>query len=233
MSQTVLQILGKVWRRYEGDADIPEFEDDDMQLFFGYLLDSLEEWVERFPQLRELFDSLHAQPDGDKTTTPGSKTLATPINFVKPANFIYIGDKKLTYVPPQKMKVFESNNDMSDWFSITGYQGAYRIVLSFTPGSSMAVSYDYYKTITMPTQGSDIVEISRPNFCVYYILSQLYLDDEFNKDLVPLYERKMDEQERRDRLALARKPAGTGTRMKDGQAIRYGSGFGRLARGHI
>lgn len=233
MPKTVLQILEKAWRRYEGDVDAPDFDDDDMQLFFAYLLDSLEEWMDRFPQFRELFDSLTAQSTGDKTTTPGSKLLTTPTNFVKPANFIMVGEKKLEYISPERMAISQSENDNSDWFSITGFPGSFKIVLSFTPDAVMPVSYDYYRTLNMPTEENDVVEISRPNFCAYYILSQLYLDDEFNKDLVPLYESKMNEEERRARLSLVMKPAGTGMRIRDGRAIRLGAGFGRVARGPL
>lgn len=49
MAKTVSDILQQVHRIYEGDVDYLEFEDDDTQLNFGYLLDGIDEWKNRFP----------------------------------------------------------------------------------------------------------------------------------------------------------------------------------------
>lgn len=226
-----IEILENVWRIYEGDTDYPEFGDDDMQLYFAHLQDAIEEWMNRFPMYRESYAKLADQLSGDKMTSAGVTVYDAPANFVRPANFIKVGDRRLEYIPPQSIALEKTDNPGSNWFSITGHPGAFKIVISFTPGSSMPIEYDYYKTLLVPEESTDLVEVSRPKFCVYYILSQLYLDDEFNKDLVPYYERKMDKEERRARVDLVMNPAGTPNRMNDAGFKRYGSGFGRLARG--
>ncbi len=60
MAKTVDDILKQVHRIYEGDIDYLEFEDDETQLHFSYLLDALDEWLDRFPD--------------DTVTTPADET---------------------------------------------------------------------------------------------------------------------------------------------------------------
>lgn len=224
----VLDLLKKVYHKYEGDTDYPDFTDDDMQLYFALLKDSLEDWVDEFPEFRELYAELADAVDGDKVTAPGVSTISAPTNFVRPATFITVGSKKLEYVPPQKMEQLKSQNSISEWYSITGYPGAYKLVLNPVPSAIETVNYPYYKTITAVSGSSSVIEISRPRYCLYYILNQLYLDDESNKDLAKMYEGKMKEQIVNEKIALAKTP-GTPNRMKDSGVIRYGAGFGRLA----
>lgn len=224
---TALDIVQLVYRNYEGDTDYPDFEDDDMQLYFAHLQDSVDEWVNRFPRYREMFAYLSDAVDGDKVTTPGEETIDAPANFVRPANYIRVGDKKLEYLPPEKMGLFDGS--MDEWFSVIGMPGAYKIVIHPTPASAQAVSYPYYKRLTKPTGQNSIVEVSRPFFCFYYIMNKLYLDDAQNKDLAAMYEDKMKEQERLERVQLAMTPTGTPNQAGDMNFLKFGSGFGRLS----
>lgn len=222
-----LDVLKKVYHTYEGDTDYPEFADDDMQLYFAHLVDSVEEWMNRFPKYREMFAYLSDAVDGDKQTTAGAETIDAPSNFVRPANFIKVDGKKLEYIPPEKMELHDGT--LEEWFSIIGMPGAYKIVIHPTPGSVVNVSYPYYKTLTKPTTENSTIEVSRPFFCLYYILNKLYLDDAQNKDLAKMYEDKMDEQERLERVSLAMTPTGTPNQARDMNFLKFGSGFGRLS----
>lgn len=224
---TALDILQQVYRTYEGDVDYPDFKDEDMQLFFAHLQDSIDEWVDRFPRYREMFDYLENSADGDKQTTAGVSTYDAPSNFVRPANFIKVGGRKLTYIPPEKMELHDGS--MEEWFSVIGRPGSYKIVISPTPGSNLPIDYQYYKTLSKPTDENSVIEVSRPAFCRYYILNKLYLDDSQNKDLAAMYEGKMDKEEGLERMQLATTPTGTPNQAKDMNFLRFGSGFGRLS----
>lgn len=222
---TVQEALEMVYRKYEGDTDYPEFIEDDMQLFFGLLKDSLIDWADKFPEARESFKELTDSSTGDKQTTSGNKTIDAPTNFIRPANKIYVGDKKLEYLPPQKMSLFPTD----EWFSVIGKPGAYKIVLNPTPTTILPVDYSYYGTLSVPTGETDVIDISRPLYCVFYILNSLYLDDPTNKDLASMYETKMKEEIRLEKVALAKTPTGTPNRVSGLSYLRNGAGFGRLA----
>lgn len=224
---TALDILHQVYLKYEGDTDYPDFEDEDMQLYFAHLRDSFDDWVGRFPRYREMFDYLENAIDGDKQTAAGIQTYNAPANFVRPANYIKVGNKKLEYIPPEKMELH--NGALEEWFSVIGHPGAYKIVINPIPGSISPITYPYYKTLTKPTNENSVIEVSRPLFCLYYILHNLYLDDSQNKDLAAMYKEDMKEQERLERVQLAITPTGTPNQARDMNFLKFGSGFGRLS----
>lgn len=228
---TVLEVLKKVYRKYEGDTSYPDFEDDDFQLYFDHLKDSLEEWVGMFSNHRESFAELVDAVDGTKVTAAGVSSYNAPTNFIAPANFIFVGTTRYEYEPPQKMKILQDLDSTKNWFSVIGYPGAYKVVISPTPTAVGTISYPYWRTLVAPTVEGGVIEISRPFYCVFYILHHLYLDDPNNKDLAGLYKEKMDEEERRERFALARTPAGTSNRTSDMGFMRFGTGFGHKSSG--
>lgn len=220
---TVKQILDRVYREYEKDADYLEFTDDDMVLWFDYLKDSLKEWVDEFQDLREVYTELSLATDGDKTTVSGQSDYDAPTNFIRPATFIKVGNNVYHYLPIEKTEYQKENYPDERWFSVKGYKGAFKIVIYPTPSTTgTTISYPYYKTITEPTGENSTVEITRPNYCVYYILRQLYLDDPINQNLAKEYEAKMIEEVRREKIERIR--AVTGQRLKADDI--YGSGIG-------
>ena len=223
---TVIEALQQIYRTYEGDNDYPDFADSDMQLYFDHLKDALKAWVRKFPQYREVFDYLENAVDGDKVTTPGQTTISAPSNFVKPATFITVGSRNLNYVPPQKMAQKDSEDPTSEYFSIIGFPGAFKIVIHPTPSVIETVNYPYYRTIDEPTGETSQLEISRPYYCIAYTLSKLYLDDPDNKGLVALYRDEMNEEEYQERLELAKVPAGQSNRR--GNDSQSNIGFGVL-----
>lgn len=203
MSKTVDDILKQVHRTYEGDIDYLEFDDDETQLNLSYLKDGIEEWVDRFPEYREVFADLTSASDGDKTTDGGS-IYDCPTNFVRPANTIKVGSKYLTYIPPEKIAQKLQENSSSEWFTITGSPGAYKLRINPAMDSGSTIAYDYWKTIAVPTLVTSVVEVSRPLFVIAYILNKLYSEDDADK--AKEYEQKMTEEERLERVALAKSP---------------------------
>lgn len=79
--------------------------------------------------------------------------------------------------------------------------------------------------VATPSDESSVVEIPRPSYLVYYILNKLYLDDD--SDMAALYEVKMNEEERREKVKLAKN--------EDGQTLLTisGSGFGEVDSGTL
>lgn len=213
---TVKQILDRVYREYEKDGDYLSFTDSDMQLWFDYLKDSLREWVKYFPHLKEVYAKLADATDGSKTTVANQDTYNAPSNFIRPLSFIKVGDEIYHYLPHEKMLYEKEYNPNNKWFSVIGYEGAYKIVIYPTPTTTgTTISYDYMATITNPSGESSVVAISRPDFCVYYILYQLYADDQSNKDLAIKYEQKMLDEIRLEKIEQARRPYGQRGKTQD------------------
>lgn len=129
----VIDLLKKVYRRIEGDVDYPEFEDEDMQLYFAFLLDSYDSWLERFP------------------------------------------------------------ND----------------------------------TLTKPTVEGDEITTIRPDYCYYFILYQMYLEDDVA--LAKKFEDQMKDQERLEKVAR-HVDANSGDRLNVTglPTVGHGAGFGEL-----
>ena len=222
---TILEAVQQIYLDYEGDTDYPEFDDDDMQLYFAHIKTSLKKWSEKFPNSREGFKELDDASTGDKVTEAGVKTIDAPTNFIRPANYIFVGDKKLEYLPPQKMDLFPTD----EWFSITGRPGAYKIIINPIPGAVLPVKYSFYGTLEVPTGASSVIDISRPNYCISYVLHKLYLDDPNNKDLAAMYKQEMMNEVRAEKIELFRTPTGTPNRISGRNYQRNSAGFGILA----
>lgn len=203
MAKTVDDILNQVHRDYEGDTDYLEFADEETQLHFSYLKDGIEEWLDRFPEYREVFTDLTTATDGDKTTNGGS-IYDCPTNFVRPANVVKVGSKYLTYIPPEKVALKLQDNSASEWFTITGSPGAYKLRINPAVASGSTIEYDYWRSITLPTLATSTIEVSRPSFITAYILNKLYAEDD--PDRAEEYAYKMNEEERLERVALAKTP---------------------------
>lgn len=217
MNKTVDDILKQVHRIYEGDIDYLEFADDETQLQFSHLKDGIEEWIRRFPEYREVFADLTSASDGDKVTTTAT-IYNCPTNFVRPVNIVKIGEKYLNYVPPEKIALKLQENTGSEWFAITGRPGAYKLRINPAPSTGSTIAYDYWKSATVPTLATSVVEVSRPFFITSYILNKLFSEDDPAQ--AKEYKDKMNEEEQLERVALAKSPS------EPNQFKVYGAGFG-------
>jgi hypothetical protein len=222
-ARTVDQLLQQIHREYEGDTDYLEFEDEETQLRVEYVKDSIREWVNRFPEYREIFADLTSAADGTKTTSAGVTSYNCPTNFVRPSNVVKVGSKYLDYIALELIGLKNQENSAAEWFTITGRPGAYKVRINPAPTGSETIEYDYWKTITMPSTTTDTVEISRPMFCVYYTLWKIYKEDDPEQE--EKYKNLMNEEERLERVALAKNPGSANT------VKVQGSGFGVVGGG--
>lgn len=223
--KTVDDLLKQIHVEYEGDTDFLDFEDEEVQLRVFHLKQGIREWIKRFPEYRETFTSLTDAANGDKTTTAGDNTCDCPTNFVRPANTIKVGSSYFTYISPQEVALKLQEDANSRWFTIIGRPGAYKIRLNPTPAGNEQIEYDYFKTVTIPTNTTSVVEISRPDFVAHYVLWKIFSEDDAEK--AKQHFDAMDEEERLERVELAKTPGVPNT-------IKIqGAGFGDISSGLI
>lgn len=216
---TIDKALQKIHREYEGDTDYLEFDDEETQLRVEYLKDSIDDWIDKFPEYREAFYSLSSASDGDDTTTGSDTTYDCPTNFVRQSGQVKIGDSiYLDYIDPSQIAGKLSENSATPWYTILGSPGAYILRINPVQTAGLAINYDYWGEITIPSTTTDLIPISRPLYSVYYTLWKIYKEDDPEQE--KKYKELMDEQERLERVALAKTP---------GQPNRLyisGAGFG-------
>ncbi|MBI5954462.1 MAG: hypothetical protein HY865_22625 [Chloroflexi bacterium] len=215
---TIDKALQKIHREYEGDTDYLEFDDEETQLRLEYLKDSIDDWIDKFPEYREALYSLVDMADGDKVTT-SSTEYDCPENFISNAGQVKIGDSiYLDYIDPSQMSQKLSENSTTPWYTILGSQGAYTLKINPSQTAGLPINYDFHGNLTIPATTTDLIPISRPLYSVYYTLWKIYKEDDPEQEAK--YRGLMGEQERLERVALAKTP---------GQPNRLyisGAGFG-------
>lgn len=220
---TVDQILQKVHRRYEGSVDYPVSGDDDYDLRLALLGDGVESWADEPQNWKELYTPVSTS-DGDKTTD-GTSTIDCPTNFLRPATMLQISNTYYTFQRKELTINTLRNDSGAYFFTVVGTPGAYDIQVNPTPATGLTITYDYIKTATRPTTGSEIPQVPNPNFLVYYILAALYEQDNRN-DLVNFYEQKMAQEINKMVINHVRKPADHPNQILSIGNRLYGNGFG-------
>lgn len=188
---TLDQILQSVHRIYESNTDYPSSGEEDYTLRTGYVNDAIRIWGETEEvEWNTLYTDLATAADGDKTTTVSDTTYDMPTNFIKISSLVKIDGTYYTYRRPDEVMVEVKNNSSSKFYYITGSPGSYVLNVNPAPTSTgLTIAYNYYKTPTIVSATTDVPEMSKPMYCVYYCLSRLYEADSRN-DLMQFYDEK-------------------------------------------
>jgi hypothetical protein len=128
---------------------------------------------------KELYVKLADATDGVKSTTTGTWSYATPTNFVFPnAGYVWIGtgvNKVAVKVIEAKDKqLYENNGDAWCYFLLDTSP-----TLEFNQNwvvPTGTLNYEYYKTPTQMSGGTDVIDMSDPMFAVYYTVNELNKD---------------------------------------------------------
>lgn len=217
---TLEEGLQKIHREYEGDVDYLDADDEETLLRKACVQDGIKDWVgEKFPEKRETFCDLASASDGDKLTSGVDTIYDCPTNFIRPAGKIKIGDSiYLSYIDPSQIAKKLEENSGTPWYTVIGYPGAYKLRINPAQVAGLAINYDYFGTVTIPTSMNSPIPISRPLYAVYYALWKLFKEDD--PDQEKKYKDLMDEEERLERIDLI-KTSGTPNRI-----FSAGAGFG-------
>lgn len=212
-------ILKKVHVTYEGSTDYPEVDSDDYNTRMAIAALGVMVWDEQENiKWEELFTSLEEAEDGDKTTTT-AKVYDCPTNFRYVTSFVYVGTKKYQIIKAKEVMIAQEKG-MSDYAYFTGKPGSYKLHLSSVE-SGKTISYDYYRFALEPEESTDVPDMSRALFLVYFILWKLYENDTRN-DMVTLYSGLADEVMSAMIIQNELPPDGHSNKV-----AAYGSGFGQ------
>ena len=188
---TLDQILQSIHRIYESNTGYPSNGEEDYALRTGYVNDAIRIWGETEEvNWNSLYTDLASAGDGDSTTTASDSTYNTPTNFIKFSSLVKIGGVYYTYRKLDEVQVEVKNNSNSRIYYLTGSPGSYVLNINPTPDETgLTIEYNYYKTPTLMSDGTDVPDMTKPMYCVYYTLSRLYEADSRN-DLMQFYDQK-------------------------------------------
>ena len=179
---TLEEILKKIHRMYENNTDYPSSGDEDYTLRLGLVNDAIQEWADtENVKWATLFKT--------ETGTTSGSTISCPSNLVSVSSLLKIGNNYYIWKKVDEAMVLIKNNPSAKIFWITGSPGNYVININPIPTEGETYTYYYYKTPNSLSSASDIPEMTKPMFIVYWVLARLYEADGDNNKL-SFYEQK-------------------------------------------
>jgi hypothetical protein len=166
-------ILNLVYSLYEGDADNWVETSDEYLAARQYAKLAIGKW-EHYDNTtwRDLFTTLTAAADGDKTITAGDYTYSCPTNFVRVTSFVR------TVIQPENVAKYAGAGSKYCYFTGSvkdGFTLNFNTQETLTTGDT--INYEYYKQATLFTAITSTTEMADPYFIVYFILARLLKND--------------------------------------------------------
>lgn len=179
MALTENQILDIVYALYEGDDDGWETTSDEYLAGRKYCNAAINRW-EHYDntEWRDLFSTLTAAADGDKTTTAGDYSYDCPTNMVRPASWVRTGEQFWEVIPPEKVPQYTDTKAYWCYFTGNvkdGFDLNFNPEINLTTGTT--IYYEYYKAATTFDDASDTTEMPDPYFIVYFVLARFLKND--------------------------------------------------------
>lgn len=175
---TLTQAIAKLNTLYNGSSTPPSSGEEDYLVWQDLLNLGINIWESEEGMLwRQLFVKLADAATGDKTTTAGDYSYATPTDFRFPNSaYVWLGSgtsrTPVLIVKQENIQLYENNTENWCYFLMDGSP-----TLEFNPNMHLntgdTISYNYYKYATALSTGSSTFEMSDPGFAVFYALSEL------------------------------------------------------------
>lgn len=156
----------------EGDTEVPSSSDDDWTIRTQMINDAIDEWGQKSEvQWRELYTISTSDLEGDGSTK--AFTLPTNFNHLTGNVLLYDTDSEnYTSVPqisPEEAHLYLGNvNDKKCYIS-----GTRTLTFTIAPGDGVEIHVPYYKNPTHVSSGADVLPMSKPRFCVYWVTAMI------------------------------------------------------------
>lgn len=163
---------------YEMDSTAPSSGDEDYTVWLALFNVAVNLWENEEGILwNELFVKLVNASDGDKTTSAATHSYTCPTDFRFPASgYVWLGSGTnktvLKVIKQEEIQLYENTTGRWCYFLMNG-SPTLEINPNLTISGGYTISYNYYKTATKLTTGTDTFEMSDPMFAVFYALSEL------------------------------------------------------------
>ena len=168
---TADDILEAAHRRYDGSSDYPVVSEDDYTVRLGVLNDLIGIWEKEPVDWNELIVLERTIVSG------GTKIEDLPEDFEKMNGKIYVDDKEVSYIKPTQRAQFIEANQTASFYTVYGKPGAKKLYVNPAPDSGVDIIFDYYKTVTKMTEGTDQPDMSDTMFLYNGLVSFLYEQD--------------------------------------------------------
>lgn len=175
------EIFTAFWNLYRATNDVPASTESEYTIGLRLANEAIQRWATYDNTLwQELFTTLSLAGEG-VTVTTGTTQYDAPDDFANAGGHIKLlnsdGTIFSTYpiLEPQEVQ-FKSQQGVYAYFTGDPANG-YVLNLNPTPTSTQngkTINYDYYKTPTQFTTGSDVTEMSDPYFIVHRMLANRF-----------------------------------------------------------
>ena len=175
-------IFAAFYNQFRADSDIPTSTDDEYTVGLRMANEAINRW-QNYDGVywRELFDTNQTDGTGAQTVVTSQTTYTAPTNFKEAGGFVRILDSSGNVI--QRYAIIEPNEvqfkgDNTNYCYFTGNpKDNYTLHLNPAPPSSLNgldIEYDYYKTPTEFTTGTDVTEMADPYFIVHRMLANQF-----------------------------------------------------------
>ena len=172
------QLFSSFYRKYRGDAQIPDSTDPEYQIFLGYANDAIQDWRQTDGVLwNELYNTA-ASSDAQLVVTPANSKYTAPSDMDFPGGNIKVssgGGSFSSLVPVIEPYEALAQATVSNYSYFTGDPNngfTLNYSVSGLPNGTFTIDYPYYKLpITLVSQ-NDIPEMRDPMFIVWYALRE-------------------------------------------------------------
>lgn len=182
---TVNECLQTIHILLEKTTDYPESTEEDYIVRLALLNGAVRKWETEEGMLwNELFVSLADAGDGDTETESGVGEYDAPSDFRFPVGMLRLSDgttsSYFNLVPPSNVQTRDNDTTSSFWYVTGNASTGYSVHIRQVPTATSTINYEYYKSASNLTTGTDVLEMSDPDFAVYWVLSELISEDDPN-----------------------------------------------------
>lgn len=180
---TFAQIFTAYYSQFRADSDVPTSTDDEYTVGMRLANEAINYW-ENYDNTywKELWTNLQSASTGAVTTiTTGTKTYAAPTAFKEAGGNVRVLDTSggvlQTYPIIEPHEAQFKNTDAVYAYFTQAVTGLFTLHINPAPTSSLngkSIDYDYYKTATQFSTGTDTTEMANPYFIVHRMLANQF-----------------------------------------------------------
>jgi hypothetical protein len=176
---TLTEALQQIHILLEKSTDYPSSTEGDYLVRKALVNNAIQVWESEEGVLwNELFATLSSD-DGDAQTSKDTADYDCPSEFKFPCGFLRIGTQYYNLIRPSNVQTKDNDTTSHYWYVTGNANSRYTFHISPTPTESdLDIKFDYYKSATLMEEGDDIIEMSDPQFCVYWALYELVKDED-------------------------------------------------------